>query len=126
MWLARYFFFRAEDGIRFWSVTGVQTCALPICRNVCHFSFTRATIRANEMIATPICGPFLTRKSPFLLVSTAVVMLFLSAAQPLRVAADSTQSDLPSNAKRAYIQTREVWQKNPNDPDAAWQFARAC
>src|SRR5438093_13320992 len=66
MWLARYFFFRAEDGIRFWSVTGVQTCALPICRNVCHFSFTRATIRANEMIATPICGPFLTRKSPFL------------------------------------------------------------
>src|SRR5262249_21745110 len=23
-------FFQAEDGIRFWSVTGVQTCALPI------------------------------------------------------------------------------------------------
>ena len=27
------FFFQAEDGIRDWSVTGVQTCALPICRN---------------------------------------------------------------------------------------------
>src|SRR5437016_6863967 len=26
-----YFFFKAEDGIRDWSVTGVQTCALPIC-----------------------------------------------------------------------------------------------
>src|SRR5215213_9943501 len=26
----RYFFFQAEDGIRVWSVTGVQTCALPI------------------------------------------------------------------------------------------------
>ena len=25
-----YFFFQAEDGIRDWSVTGVQTCALPI------------------------------------------------------------------------------------------------
>src|SRR5262249_57865484 len=25
------FFFQAEDGIRYWSVTGVQTCALPIC-----------------------------------------------------------------------------------------------
>src|SRR5437016_7568661 len=25
-----FFFFRAEDGIRGWSVTGVQTCALPI------------------------------------------------------------------------------------------------
>ena len=28
----RAFFFQAEDGIRSWSVTGVQTCALPICR----------------------------------------------------------------------------------------------
>src|SRR5262249_57891575 len=27
------FFFQAEDGIRDWSVTGVQTCALPICRD---------------------------------------------------------------------------------------------
>src|SRR5438093_5214743 len=29
--LACFFFFQAEDGIRDWSVTGVQTCALPIC-----------------------------------------------------------------------------------------------
>src|SRR5262249_34399244 len=28
--LAINFFFQAEDGIRYWSVTGVQTCALPI------------------------------------------------------------------------------------------------
>src|SRR5258706_9987618 len=27
-----FFFFQAEDGIRDWSVTGVQTCALPIFR----------------------------------------------------------------------------------------------
>src|SRR5438093_10194983 len=27
------FFFQAEDGIRDWSVTGVQTCALPIFRS---------------------------------------------------------------------------------------------
>src|SRR5437016_7755118 len=26
----KIFFFHAEDGIRDWSVTGVQTCALPI------------------------------------------------------------------------------------------------
>src|SRR5688500_20377375 len=26
-----YFFFQAEDGIRVYKVTGVQTCALPIC-----------------------------------------------------------------------------------------------
>src|SRR5438093_4175947 len=29
-----FFFFQAEDGIRDWSVTGVQTCALPISRRV--------------------------------------------------------------------------------------------
>src|SRR5688500_20378848 len=28
----KYFFFQAEDGIRDYKVTGVQTCALPICR----------------------------------------------------------------------------------------------
>src|SRR5438093_10204454 len=28
--IAYYFFFQAKDGIRLWSVTGVQTCALPI------------------------------------------------------------------------------------------------
>src|SRR5438046_9867209 len=30
MCLVLFFFFQAEDGIRDWSVTGVQTCALPI------------------------------------------------------------------------------------------------
>src|SRR5437762_8646470 len=28
-----FFFFQAEDGIRDTSVTGVQTCALPICHS---------------------------------------------------------------------------------------------
>src|SRR5690606_39744058 len=28
-----FFFFQAEDGIRDFHVTGVQTCALPICMN---------------------------------------------------------------------------------------------
>src|SRR5262249_57951415 len=30
------FFFQAEDGIRDWSVTGVQTCALPIYLGIHH------------------------------------------------------------------------------------------
>src|SRR2546430_10355869 len=29
--IVRFFFFQAEDGIRDLTVTGVQTCALPIC-----------------------------------------------------------------------------------------------
>src|SRR5438093_3430632 len=32
-----FFFFQAEDGIRDWSVTGVQTCALPICLAIFDF-----------------------------------------------------------------------------------------
>src|SRR3989454_3769977 len=30
-----FFFFQAEDGIRDYKVTGVQTCALPISRSCC-------------------------------------------------------------------------------------------
>src|SRR5256885_5725115 len=30
-YLVFFFFFQAEDGIRDYKVTGVQTCALPIC-----------------------------------------------------------------------------------------------
>src|SRR3989441_8982897 len=32
--VCHFFFFQAEDGIRDKLVTGVQTCALPICRQV--------------------------------------------------------------------------------------------
>src|SRR5207302_3667157 len=32
VWLIVFFFFQAEDGIRDFHVTGVQTCALPIWR----------------------------------------------------------------------------------------------
>src|SRR2546422_5602877 len=47
-----FFFFQAEDGIRYVAVTGVQTCALPI------FSFVRdvrmgCTSRAKLTCATP-------------------------------------------------------------------------
>src|SRR5437016_14432692 len=37
-----FFFFQAEDGIRDWSVTGVQTCALPI------FLIQRISAQARE------------------------------------------------------------------------------
>src|SRR5437016_13640802 len=37
------FFFQAEDGIRDWSVTGVQTCALPISR--CGARSARGSVR---------------------------------------------------------------------------------
>src|SRR5262249_57217990 len=39
------FFFQAEDGIRDWSVTGVQTCALPIYVSVDALDSERPVIR---------------------------------------------------------------------------------
>src|SRR5438093_1950252 len=49
------FFFQAEDGIRDWSVTGVQTCALPIClvgaRRYTLEHPTTILARANQALA---------------------------------------------------------------------------
>src|SRR5947209_12111462 len=41
-----FFFFQAEDGIRDIGVTGVQTCALPICRAAVH-RYWRGHVRAG-------------------------------------------------------------------------------
>src|SRR5262249_56866803 len=43
------FFFQAEDGIRDWSVTGVQTCALPILQgDVGGDALQRDSVQWNE------------------------------------------------------------------------------
>src|SRR5690606_41027804 len=45
-----FFFFQAEDGIRDFHVTGVQTCALPICLNM-----RFGTLRINMRKQQPLC-----------------------------------------------------------------------
>src|SRR5258706_8848626 len=40
-----FFFFQAEDGIRDWSVTGVQTCALPISARLGHALLAKQAYR---------------------------------------------------------------------------------
>src|SRR2546430_12361034 len=45
-----FFFFQAEDGIRDLTVTGVQTCALPICR------FPRVVAGENQPPITEASG----------------------------------------------------------------------
>src|SRR5688572_32355928 len=51
-----FFFFQAEDGIRDLTVTGVQTCALPICSTtrepVCQSVARAAT---NSAATAPTC-----------------------------------------------------------------------
>src|SRR6266446_8552203 len=60
-----FFFFQAEDGIRDYKVTGVQTCALPIyleSRDVklvviaCNTATAAALNHAREMFEVPIVG----------------------------------------------------------------------
>src|SRR5690554_7601066 len=62
-----FFFFQAEDGIRDADVTGVQTCALPICSYVAEVretfstgAVTTATVGGDDVLlaapATPV-GP---------------------------------------------------------------------
>src|SRR5438046_9524274 len=49
------FFFQAEDGIRDWSVTGVQTCALPISSvhdRESVAAFHHGTDKAAELLTT--------------------------------------------------------------------------
>ena len=47
------FFFQAEDGIRYWSVTGVQTCALPISpRSLVFPVIVMITLPALMMLGT--------------------------------------------------------------------------
>jgi tetratricopeptide (TPR) repeat protein len=55
-----------------------------------------------------------------------VLVILLSVGLEPCQGGETDQTDLLSNLKRTYIQTREVWQKSPADADAAWQFARAC
>src|SRR5262249_57061879 len=64
-------FFQAEDGIRDWSVTGVQTCALPIltrrsnARQKVGFLCLadRHGIRDSRRIACPVANGFLNGNS---------------------------------------------------------------
>src|SRR5256885_12634313 len=50
----RVFFFQAEDGIRDYKVTGVQTCALPISGNysLASLNGTYAFVTSGEVITT--------------------------------------------------------------------------
>src|SRR5205807_6547850 len=54
-----FFFFQAEDGIRDYKVTGVQTCALPISRDGERRSVkspTSSTLASRPWGTSPICA----------------------------------------------------------------------
>src|SRR5207237_2246754 len=51
------FFFQAEDGIRDSSVTGVQTCALPISNSFPQASFYLPIITSEDLITADTLSP---------------------------------------------------------------------
>src|SRR2546426_2789290 len=54
-----FFFFQAEDGIRDYKVTGVQTCALPISRGRAGARFWRCAARRSAIWLHPPWWPFM-------------------------------------------------------------------
>src|SRR2546426_3644414 len=61
-----FFFFQAEDGIRDYKVTGVQTCALPISRRlrVLGLDLPRDPRRRRGPAPLPVCRPAVPHRRP--------------------------------------------------------------
>src|SRR5260370_37249703 len=76
-----FFFFQAEDGIRDSSVTGVQTCALPIA--------TELTFGLKP------AWPSVTRASVWLCPTTFGTAISFGACAPVRLTLLSALTDVP-------------------------------
>ena len=68
-WFVFFFFFQAEDGIRDVAVTGVQTCALPICANTHKYAkkWWRYSLKPNRLRALMTSTPGFTTASSVML-----------------------------------------------------------
>src|SRR5256885_5130693 len=70
-YLLLFFFFQAEDGIRDYKVTGVQTCALPIfggsiyCRAI--LDFGNETVLSQDVAESHVAGSLSVRSNHTLL-----------------------------------------------------------
>src|SRR2546430_8065454 len=66
-----FFFFQAEDGIRDLTVTGVQTCALPISAAMVGRSVTRTPVRQRTSKKNPAAGSYAALSSAWRRASAA-------------------------------------------------------
>src|SRR5256885_3795687 len=97
--LGHLFFFQAEDGIRDYKVTGVQTCALPISQENFEIgSILRGTMRVDAVLGT---GGF-----------SKVLKVFHLDHQKyyaLKVLFDASNADLRSEERRVGKECRSRW-----------------
>src|SRR2546430_10107334 len=89
------FFFQAEDGIRDLTVTGVQTCALPISAEVLRSNGLRDSLRCAS-----IFGDLMHRRA--LIVLTLVVPSVLAGQSP-------PTPELRSEERRVGKECRSRW-----------------
>src|SRR5256885_12130054 len=92
------FFFQAEDGIRDYKVTGVQTCALPISALVLDATHSSVLYSRHSDVAVPIAS--ITK------LMTALVVM--EAAQPLDEQLEITAEDR-SEERRVGKECRSRW-----------------
>src|SRR3989475_6763799 len=92
-----FFFFQAEDGIRDLTVTGVQTCALPICR--ARVSLTRRDLRLRRRRR---CVPLAFRPP-------AGALLRSTDGQPARLGAARDRQLGRSEERRVGKECRSRW-----------------
>src|SRR5260370_18458585 len=102
-----FFFFQAEDGIRDSSVTGVQTCALPICNHPRRCTIflmltRRAFLGSSALLATELFGaPADSKSSP------------ASPSRDLEKLADSALREAKrSEERRVGTERRPRWSTN--------------
>src|SRR5690349_25078456 len=93
MCLFLFFFFQAEDGIRDLYVTGVQTCALPICSR----GFGRAIALAAAEAGADIA---LNARDPDALARTAAEVKERGRSEERRVGKECRSRWSPSQSKK--------------------------
>src|SRR2546428_4916404 len=75
------FFFQAEDGIRDLIVTGVQTCALPICERVSsnerRYCFRQTFVQRTSQ-SSPRCHNSVRKLKPYVWIWISVPLCFRS------------------------------------------------
>src|SRR5438094_7333378 len=105
-----FFFFQAEDGIRDRTVTGVQTCALPIVRELASGGATLIQVRDKE---TPVadlladlgnCVDFAERRGILLLVNDRCDLALSCNASGVHLG----QEDLPPEAARRIMGKKSI------------------
>src|SRR3712207_7136152 len=67
------FFFQAEDGIRDIGVTGVQTCALPIC----NYGLVKALIESRFPVLGSKFELIFNRQTPIKIAYANIVLIFM-------------------------------------------------